>query len=351
MTPENYILRCFDLAKNGQGYTAPNPLVGAVLVHGDKIIGEGWHQQYGQPHAEVNAINSALQKELIPQSELYVNLEPCAHLGKTPPCADLIIHAGIKKVYISNLDPNPLVAGKGIEKLRNAGIEVVTDILKQQGAELNKKFFSFHHSKKTYTFLKWAETADGYIAPQVEDPDFQQKKQLSNALSKRMVHQWRAEHMAILIGTNTAFYDNPMLNVRLAQGPNPLRVVWDPQMRLPHWLHIFDGKQRTLLLVDEYFSSDAHHKIPNVEYAYINFSSNPAHHTLKVLYEMGIQSLMVEGGAQVLQTFINEKCWDECAIIRNNKWFGDGIKSPRINKTSTLAEPLGDNTIFHFSNH
>ena len=233
--------RALELAENGRGQVSPNPLVGCVIEHHGKIIGEGWHQKYGEAHAEVNAVNSVKDKSLLKEACVYVSLEPCAHFGKTPPCADLLVENQVKKVVICNTDPNPLVAGKGIVKLREAGIEVETGILEKEGLELNKRFFHYLEKKRPYIILKWAETADGFIARKNFD-----SKWISNTLSRKLVHKWRTEEDAILVGTNTALYDNPQLNARDWTGNNPVRIVIDRHLKLPADLHLFDEQIPTI---------------------------------------------------------------------------------------------------------
>ncbi len=317
---ENFIHRCFDLAKSGLGNVAPNPLVGAVLVHNEKIIGEGYHHEFGKAHAEVNAIIDAEKNYpgLISSSELYVNLEPCSHFGKTPPCVDLIIQKGIRKVFISNTDPNSLVSGRGIEKLRAAGIEVVTDVLKEEGRKLNRRFFTFHEQKRSFIILKWAQTADGFIAPVTKE-----RFQISGDQAQELVHKWRSEEQAILVGKETALTDNPQLNVRLWEGKNPVRIVIDSKLLLPESLNLFDRETPTII-----FNSIKTEEQKNISFVKLNFKNPILHQLLAHLYSKKIQSIIIEGGTTTLQKFIDENLWDEARIFTAPKKLVYGIKAP-----------------------
>jgi len=319
---EKYIRRCLEIAKNGSGTTSPNPMVGSVIVCDDKIIGEGWHKKAGEPHAEVNAINSVEDKTQLQKSTIFVNLEPCSHYGKTPPCAELIIKHKIPKVVICNKDPHEKVAGKGIEMLRSAGIEVVVGILEQEGEELNKRFFTFHRKKRPYIILKWAKTQDDFIDI---CPNDEKGAWISNDFSKILVHKWRTEEDAIMVGTNTALKDNPQLNVRLWKGKNPIRVVLDKNLRLPHSLLLFDGKIQTIV-----FTEIEKQNENNINYEIIEFNSLLIENILERLYKLNIQSIIIEGGAELLNSFIEKNIWDEARIIVGDKKFSDGIKSPQI---------------------
>jgi len=338
---ETYMKRCLQLAANGEGLVEPNPMVGCVIVHMEKIIAEGFHQQYGSNHAEVNAINKLQGFDKFDECSLYVNLEPCSHTGKTPPCADLIIEKKFKQVIIAQQDPNPLVAGKGIEKLKAAGIEITAGVCEKEALELNKRFNCFHQKNRPFVTLKWAQTADDIIAPQIRDPNYQSLRYISNQYSVREVHRYRACHAAILVGSNTAFNDNPTLDVRHWEGKNPVRVVWDPQLKLESNLHIFDGTTPTLILVDQYFQTNKHWEKENVEFIYIDFSIGAAKQTLEVLYSKGIQSLLVEGGRMVLQTFISENIWDETKVFTApQKTYHTGLKAPFINHEPNYTENI-----------
>ncbi|GAB4199274.1 MAG: bifunctional diaminohydroxyphosphoribosylaminopyrimidine deaminase/5-amino-6-(5-phosphoribosylamino)uracil reductase RibD [Thermoflexibacter sp.] len=332
-----YMNRAMELALHGRGEVSPNPMVGCVIVYQDKIIGEGYHQKYGEPHAEVNAIHSVQNKELLSESTLYVNLEPCSHFGKTPPCADLIIKHQIKKVVVANLDTNPLVAGKGIQKLKNAGIEVQIGILEKEGKSLNKRFFTFMKRMRPYIILKWAETADGYIARENYD-----SKWISNSLSRRLVHKWRSEEDAIMVGMNTAFYDNPQLNVRDWTGRNPIRIVIDRNLRLPAHLHLFDGKQPTIC-----YNSIKDNISPNVEHIKIK-EGNFIKQVVENLYAKRIQSVLVEGGSGLINSLLENDLWDEIRVFRTAICFGKGIKAPQIRGILFDRAAIQDNDLLIF---
>jgi diaminohydroxyphosphoribosylaminopyrimidine deaminase/5-amino-6-(5-phosphoribosylamino)uracil reductase len=314
-----------ELAKLAGGHVAPNPMVGALLVHEGRVIGEGYHRQYGQAHAEVNCINSVKEKdgELISHSTMYVSLEPCAHFGKTPPCSDLIIRHAIPKVVIGCRDPFDKVNGKGIEKLQNAGIEVKTGILENECITLNKRFFTFHTRRRPYIILKWAQTADRKIAGYSEE-----RLYISNEISNRLVHQWRSEEAAVLVGTNTALLDNPLLSNRLWSGGQPVRLVADRYLRLPSSLHIFNRQQRTIL-----FNTIKQEEEGNLLY-----------------YKLNIQSILAEGGAGLLQLFIEADIWDETRIITNNTlMIREGLAAPALNNYQLInKEEILNNTIQYF---
>ena len=334
---EQFISRCFDLARQGFGHVAPNPMVGAVLVHDGKIIGEGFHHQYGKAHAEVNAIADAEKSfpELVSASTLFVNLEPCSHFGKTPPCAELIIQKGIKKVVLSNTDPNPLVAGNGIKKLREAGIEVIENVLRDDGKKLNRRFFTFHEKKRPYIILKWAQTADGFIAPSTKE-----KIQISNEQSQELVHKWRSEEQAILVGRETALTDNPQLNVRLWQGRNPLRLVIDSKLSLPGNLKLFDKKFPTIV-----FNSIKNSEDGNLRYVKLDFKKYILNQLLSHLNSKNIQSVIVEGGAFTLQKFIDENLWDEARIFTSPKNISAGVPAPKIPYSHSEKMKVGDDEL------
>lgn len=338
------MLRCLELAKNGLGTVAPNPMVGSVIVYEGKIIGEGYHQHYGEAHAEVNAINAVKNKAFLPESTLYVNLEPCAHFGKTPPCADLIIKNNIKKVVIGCMDTYSEVAGKGIERLKNAGIEVVVGVLEKESLKLNKRFFTFHNKKRPYIILKWAETKDGFV-----DIDRTNKQQTENwitsPLSKKLVHKWRSEEAAIMVGTNTALNDNPQLNVREWTGKNPIRIVLDLKLRLPKELHLFDKTIPTLV-----FNYQQEKLEDNLEYIKLNASKNIENQILEALYKRNIQSVIIEGGATLLQSFIDANLWDEARVFIGNKTFEKGLKAPIIGKLACVEEKISTDLLLIFEN-
>jgi diaminohydroxyphosphoribosylaminopyrimidine deaminase / 5-amino-6-(5-phosphoribosylamino)uracil reductase len=304
-----YMQRCLELARRGAGHVAPNPMVGAVLVYSDSIIGEGWHQQYGEAHAEVNCIASVKEsdKHLIPRSTLYVSLEPCAHIGKTPPCADLIIRYKIPKVIIGCRDPFTEVNGKGIEKLEVAGVQVETGVLETECKELNKRFFTFHILHRPYIMLKWAQTQDGKIGY-----GNGRRLLISNEYSNRLVHQWRSEEAAILVGTNTALFDDPALTTRLWPGSSPVRLVVDMELRLPSSLQLFNREVRTII-----FNTRKHEEDGNLLYYRITQDLSLVRQVLNALYQLKILSVLVEGGAKLLHSFIDEGIWDEARVIGN----------------------------------
>lgn len=321
-TNEKYIRRCIELAKNGLGTTYPNPMVGSVIVCDGKIIGEGWHKKSGEPHAEVNAVNSVKDKSLLKKSTIYVSLEPCSHFGKTPPCCDLIIENEIPNVVIGTVDPNIKVAGNGIKKLLEAGKKVTVGVLEDECNELNKRFFTFHTKKRPYVILKWAESQDGFIAPLTK---LEQKPVwITNEFSRQLVHKWRSEEQAILVGTQTVMDDNPKLDTRDWTGNNPVRIVLDQKNRIPKDSHIFNNQAQTIVFTN----STASINKENVNFETIDFSQNSAEQILKVLYQYQIQSVIIEGGAQTLQTFIDEKHWDEARIFIGKHLFETGIKAP-----------------------
>jgi diaminohydroxyphosphoribosylaminopyrimidine deaminase/5-amino-6-(5-phosphoribosylamino)uracil reductase len=316
---EKYMLRAMELASLGLGSVSPNPMVGCVVVHGEEIIGEGYHEEYGKAHAEPNAIASVKYPDLIPSSTVYVTLEPCAHWGKTPPCANLLVDKKVKKVVIGTVDTNPLVGGKGIQLLKEAGIEVVTGVLDKQVREQNRRFFTFMEKNRPYVILKWAQTKDGFIARENYD-----SKWISNPYSRQMVHKWRSEEDAIMVGTLTAKYDNPQLNVRGWEGKNPIRIVVDRNLNLNSELHLFDQSQKTVC-----YNQIRTEKSENLERIKLPIGFG-IDHILKDLFERKIQSLIVEGGAQLLNKFIQENLWDEARVFTGQVQFGKGIPAPKL---------------------
>ncbi len=310
---ETYIQRCFQIAQNALGQVAPNPMVGCVMVYEGKIISEGFHQKYGENHAERNAILRVNDAEILKKSTLYVNLEPCSHFGKTPPCADLIIEKKIPRVVISNLDPNPEVNGKGIERLRNAGIEVITGVLEHEGRFLNRRFFTYIEKKRPYIILKWAESLDGFMYSETE-------RQITNEAVRNLVHKWRSEESAIMVGTNTVLTDNPQLNVRAYFGKNPLRISIDQHHKLSHDLHFFDESQPTKIYETKDISA-----------------------ILSDLYAQKIQSIIIEGGAKLLKNFLEEGFCDEIRVLVGKKYLGNGLKALKIlGKPNTSFQLEGD---------
>ncbi len=336
--------RCIQLAKPGTGYVAPNPMVGSVLVYEDRIIGEGYHQTYGQAHAEVNCIKSVKEEDrhLIEKSVIYVSLEPCAHFGKTPPCADLIIRHKIQTVVVGCRDPFEQVDGKGIEKLENAGVKVITGILENECKELNKRFFTFHVKRRPYIILKWAQSKNQAIA----NADFS-RVLISNAYSNRLVHKWRSEEAAIMIGTNTALHDNPALNARNWSGPNPVRLVVDMNLRLPLTLQIFDRRQKTII-----FNTVKNEEHENLVYCKIEKEPSFITALLMACFDLNIQSILIEGGNRLTQSFINENAWDEARVIENSELIIDnGLRAPLLSNHKLISsEAISSDIISYYSN-
>jgi len=343
---ELYIFRCIELAKNGFGNVAPNPMVGCVVVNNEKIIGEGYHKKYGEPHAEVNAINSVKDKELLKDSTLFVNLEPCSHFGKTPPCSDFIILNKIPKVRIGCVDSSSKVAGKGIDKLKKAGIDVKVGILEKESRELNKRFFTFHEKKRPYIILKWAQTSDNFIDFERKDNESPHVNWITGKELKITVHKWRSEEQAIIVGTNTALKDNPQLSVREWQGKNPLRIVLDEKLILPETLNLLDNSTPTLV-----FTALQKAAKKNIEYISIDFKKDITTQISVKLIERKIQSLIVEGGKQLLETFIDNNLWDEARILIGNKTFIKGLKAPKIDGLPTSTEVVGKDKILIYKNY
>lgn len=331
---ELYMQRAFELARLGKGTVSPNPLVGCVVVHDERIIGEGWHQRYGEAHAEVNAIRSVNDKNLLKESTVYVNLEPCSHTGKTPPCADLLIQSAVKKVVIANEDSNPLVAGNGIRKLKSAGIDVVTGVLEKQGRELNQRFFTFIENERPYIILKWAQTADGFIARENYE-----SRWISNEFSRQLVHRWRSEEDAVLIGTKTAAHDNPHLSVRDWSGRNPVRIVVDRFLRLPKSLHLFDSSQKTICY--NVLKNEEHNNPNYIRLDEATFLDQLIHD----LFKRKIQSVIVEGGALTLNLFIKSGMWDEARVFRSQRSFGQGIEAPALKGNLISEESVFNDTL------
>ena len=341
---EKYISRCIQLAKNACCNAAPNPMVGAVIVHNGIIIGEGYHIRCGEPHAEVNAIRSVKDESLLKEATIYVSLEPCSHYGKTPPCADLIIEKGIPEVVIGCMDPFSMVAGRGIEKLRNAGIKVTVGVLEEECQQLIRRFITFNTQKRPYITLKWAESADGFIDKKREDGN---PAILSSPLTSMVVHKRRAEHDAILVGRRTALLDNPSLTTRNWFGKDPIRLVIDKNLTLSKHLQLFDGKIRTLVFTQK----DTTKNHPLVEYIRLDFSQNILPQIMEVLYTLKIQSLLVEGGSILLQSFINDGLWDEAYIETSPIYLNEGVRAPKIGKNHLYSTyDCFGRTILHFKN-
>ncbi|AKD56127.1 bifunctional diaminohydroxyphosphoribosylaminopyrimidine deaminase/5-amino-6-(5-phosphoribosylamino)uracil reductase RibD [Spirosoma radiotolerans] len=361
---ERFMLRALELATLGRGQVSPNPMVGCVITHESgatepRIIGEGWHQRYGDWHAEVNAVRSVRPEDrhLLPEATVYVTLEPCSHWGKTPPCADLLIENRVKRVICCNDDPNPLVSGQGFAKLRAAGISVETGLLAEQGRQVNARFFTFFERKRPYIVLKWAETSDGFIAGEQG-----RQVSISGELAHRLVHRWRSEEPAIMVGANTARLDNPRLNVRLwpgldgpsLDGPskssqNPTRIVLDSQLSLDHSLHLFDGSQLTMVYhrVEDKNESG----LPNVTYSFVPENAGSSlSHVLDDLYQRKIQSVLVEGGTRLLTSFIEAGLWDEMRVFRSQAMLGTGIAAPQVRGKLSSRETIGKDELTIYVN-
>ena len=345
--------RCLELARIGAGRVAPNPMVGAVLVYNNKIIGEGYHKKFGEAHAEVNCINHVKDedKDLIKASTLYVSLEPCSHYGKTPPCADLIIEKKIQRIVIGCKDLNKEVDGKGIQKLQSAGVEVITGILTEECLNLNKRFFTFQQQQRPYIILKWAESSDGKIgippsSSRLLSGEIAKSERIliSNEYSNRLVHKWRSEEAAILIGTLTALEDDPSLTNRLWHGNNPIRLVIDLNLRLPSHLKIFNKETKTII-----FNKSKHDEDANLIFYKLK-EEDLLSELLKTLHELQLQSVLVEGGAKLLQSFIDKSLWDEARVIRNEQLtIGSGLDAPQLkNETLQSQEKYFTDTISYF---
>ncbi len=303
-------------------------MVGSVIVYDDKIIGEGYTSPYGGEHAEVNAIESVVEKPLLSEATLYVSLEPCSHFGKTPPCADLIVKHQLKKVVVGVVDAHSLVAGKGIAHLKSNGIDVEVGILENECIEINKRFFTFHQKKRPYIILKWAETKDGFIDKKRNADAENLPNWISNKYSQQIVHKWRGEEQAILVGTNTVIADNPRLNVRSYKGENPIRLVLDNSFRIPHHSNVFDGSVKTIVFTGSKISFDDEKE--NIQIELIDYSRSIPKQICEVLFKRGIQSVIIEGGAQTLQGFINDDFWDEARIFIGDIIFKEGLSAPEI---------------------
>jgi diaminohydroxyphosphoribosylaminopyrimidine deaminase / 5-amino-6-(5-phosphoribosylamino)uracil reductase len=329
MNPGIFMQRALELAELGKGQVRPNPLVGCVIVHEGKIIGEGYHQQYGGPHAEVHAIASVADPKLLADATAYVSLEPCSHWGKTPPCANLLVEKGIKSVVVATLDPNPLVAGKGVQLLENAGIRVEVGLLEQEAKWQNRRFFCQQEKHRPYLILKWAQTQDGFIARENFD-----SKWISCSQSRQLVHQWRAAEQAILVGKNTALHDNPSLNVRDWTGSDPIRVVLDSKLELPADLHLFDQQIPTLC-----YNTLKNETLPNLEWVLLPELSLEA--LLSDLHRRNIQSMLIEGGSQVLQQFLAAGLWDEARVFTAPIQFEHGIAAPKLTQAPTESHAIG----------
>ncbi len=343
-TNEKYIKRCLEIAKNGLATAMPNPSVGAVIVCDDVIIGEGFTSCYGGNHAEVNAINSVKNIALLKKATIYVSLEPCSHFGKTPPCCDLILESGIPNIVVGCLDSNEKVSGKGIQKLIDAGRNVIVGVLVEECRKFNIRFFIFHEKKRPYIILKWAESQDGFIAP--FEKNEQKPVWISNEFSRQLVHKWRSEEAAILVGTQTVIDDNPKLDVRDWLGKNPIRVVLDQNNRISKESHIFDNQIETILIskINDNFND-------NKKKQTIDFEKNIASQIASFLFDRNIQSVIIEGGRQTLQTFIDENLWDEARVFKGTIYLENGTKAPILNSKNVEKQTIAGDELLIYRNH
>lgn len=342
---EFFMKRCLDLAGNGLENVAPNPMVGAVVVHDGMAIGEGFHRIFGGPHAEVNAINAVREEQLLNESTLYVNLEPCAHSGKTPPCSDLIIEKKIPRVVIGTTDSNSLVAGKGIKKLKAAGVEVKIGVLESECNELNRRFFLFHEKRRPYIILKWAQTKDGFIDIERLPDTKIGVNWISNSISQSLVHKWRAQEQAIMVGKNTVLLDDPRLTVRLWKGRNPLRILLDRKLTVPEKAKLLDGTVPTLVFNEK-------EQAVKDEVHYIKLNEKPDQFTqiFNDLYDRNILSVIVEGGKQVIEQLIKLEFWDEARVFIGDKEFGAGLSAPRIQMEAFSSEFILNDLLMIYRN-
>ncbi|MGM0647560.1 MAG: bifunctional diaminohydroxyphosphoribosylaminopyrimidine deaminase/5-amino-6-(5-phosphoribosylamino)uracil reductase RibD [Bacteroidota bacterium] len=345
MDEVRYMRRCLELARMGEGKTAPNPMVGSVIVYQGRIIGEGYHHHYGEAHAEVNAIEAVKDKRQLQESTLYVNLEPCSHYGKTPPCSDRIIQEGIPRVVIGTTDSNSLVGGKGIEKMQKAGLDVHVGVLEEECHYLNRSFFTYHQHQRPYVILKWAQTIDGFMDKKRSLSESPHVNWITGERLKVLVHRWRAVHPAILVGSVTALNDNPALTVREWVGENPLRLVVDEENTLPSHLQLFDQQVPTIV-----FSQKAKADKKNLRHIQLDFAAPIASQVLQYLYQQQIQSLIVEGGRKMLETFIREGLWDEIRVLSGDKFFYSGLKAPAVPKQAQTIDHVGNDRLIHVVN-
>lgn len=329
--------RCIELASKEIGNTYPNPLVGCVIVYENKIIGEGSHQAYGDKHAEVNAINSVNDKNILKDSTLYVNLEPCNHYGKTPPCTDIILKYKIKNVVIGSSDPNKMVEGGGIERLEANGCNVTYGVLENECNHLNKRFFTYHKQKRPYVILKWAESNDGFISPIKSEREVYW---ISGDKSKKLSHRWRSEEHSILVGVQTIIDDDPMLTTRLVDGKNPIRIILDPNCRIPLNSKVFSKDSKTIIL-SKTENNSIEKNIRIINYDKMEF-------ILRSLYDLKLQSVIIEGGAKTIKNFLDHDSWDSIRIFKSNQNLKNGIKSPKIDISEFEKTIIGDDTLYEF---
>ncbi len=342
---QKFMLRCLELAENGLGNTYSNPMVGSVIVYKGQIIGEGFHHKAGEAHAEVNAIQAVKDKNLLKEATLYVNLEPCAHYGKTPPCSLLIKQMKIPRVVIGCTDSFSKVAGKGIQMLKEAGVDVLVGVLEKESRELNKRFFMFHEELRPYVILKWAQTLDGFIDIDRQQEDYGQPTWITNGLVKKLVHKWRSQEQAILVGTNTAIKDNPSLTTREWTGNNPVRILIDRQGRVPLTHHILDNTVDTIVFTEQTKKDTA-----KINYQTIDFSVNIVSQILHCLYEKKLQSVIVEGGRMLLQSFIDADLWDEARCFIGESCFQKGVSAPLLPCHPVKEEMVGNSKLLFYRN-
>lgn len=343
---EKFMHRCLQLAKKGEGFAKPNPMVGAVIVHNGRIVGEGYHRQYGEAHAEVNAVRSVKNEELLSSSTLYVSLEPCAHHGKTPPCAELIIRKRIPQVVVAVSDPNSKVSGKGIEMMRDAGIDVTVGILEKEARELNRFFFVNQLYSRPFVMLKWAQSADGFIDHNRSSAEEKAPAKISNELTHSIVHKFRTQVQGIMVGTNTALLDNPKLTARKWFGDNPTRIVIDREGEIPANAAIFSDDAPVIVFTE----ADYPIKKSNIKSIILNFNGNVIQQILKHLYNEKIYSLLVEGGARLHTSFIEQECWDEAFVEISSKKLISGVKAPEIAKDGGTIKKYLDSAQHHLKN-
>jgi diaminohydroxyphosphoribosylaminopyrimidine deaminase/5-amino-6-(5-phosphoribosylamino)uracil reductase len=330
------------------GTTYPNPMVGSLLAYNDTLLGEGFTSAYGGPHAEVNAIQSVKEKSLLKKATLYVTLEPCSHFGKTPPCTDLILASKIPNVVIGTMDPHDKVAGKGIEKLRAAGCHVVVGILEKECREHHKRFLTYHEKKRPYIILKWAQSADGFIAPSPESRKGGPAPHWISSLNARqLVHKWRSEEHAVLVGSNTVLDDNPQLNVRLWSGPSPIRVVLDRELKIKDDFHIMDGSIKTIVITEAINKSSYK---DHVHYETLNFSGDLAPQICQMLHTQKIISILIEGGARTLQTFIDADLWDEARVFVSAMPLDNGLMAPTFAGRLKACKKIGSDILNLYAN-
>ncbi len=341
MDDSKFMKRCIDLALKGIGYTYPNPLVGSIIVHNNKIIGEGYHAKYGESHAEVNAINNVVNKKLLRESTLYVNLEPCNHHGNTPPCTEAIIDNNIKRIVIGSRDPNKLVDGSGIDKLRSSGCDVVVGVMDLECSDLNKRFFKYHKHKRPYIILKWAESKDGFISPLKSRLSTRKVNWISGEKSKKLTHKWRSEEHSILVGVQTIIDDNPLLTTRFVNGKDPIRFVLDPNSRIPIDSRVLSQTSKTIIfskkennLISDYTKSLSFENIQLI---------------IESLYNMKIQSVLIEGGTKTINHFLNNDLWDSIRVFKSNKKIKDGIKSPYVDFSKFSKNDIGDDILYEIN--